>query len=127
MAKYVFHCDACGCNIVTDGQAVKGMTEIPLAPVPRTTMKIKPSDENVPNSPKAFPWDEVEEVKPPIDTSVIPRRRMFKCVGCGRGVVVRGFNVPTKIKEKDEKTIDPFGREARSDGRTLPPDVTPGI
>jgi hypothetical protein len=96
--EFLMHCDNCSRKVVVrDLSGIDGLKEIPLASIPGGVPILDP------------------EAKKIITQKSIPRRRMFKCTVCGRGVMLRENLVPISehIKEeKDEEKDNGTGREA---------------
>lgn len=101
--RYVIHCDACGYNTVISGaNDTVGLHEVKLAPIPG----------GVPV------YDEKQ--KKTITKKSTPRRKMFKCKKCGRGIIVRDFMVPEIKDVPSEEKDNNDGREAGPSGQPLP-------
>jgi DNA-directed RNA polymerase subunit M/transcription elongation factor TFIIS len=96
----IFKCNACG--MLTILEAEKKKTEDSPAPV--HSVSCKGCGRKLDDGNKEAPM--IEDQK---------RERMFKCKGCGRGVVARKYNVPDSVvdKEKNEKEDLSDGRENR--------------
>lgn len=102
--KYVISCNACGYNKIIQGaEDITGLYEY-----------------KVPKIPGGVPtYDGV--AKKIVTKKPHQRRKMFRCIQCGRGIVVRNFMTPESEMEKDideEKDIND-GRETGASGSTI--------
>ena len=100
--EFIMHCDHCGRRLVVrDHEALKGLQETPLSV-----------------TPAGIPDYDVEKKK--INPQkIIPRRRMFKCTGCGRGVMLRE-NAALPGQENHEEEDFRLGREGSAFGPQVP-------
>lgn len=82
--EFFMHCDYCGRKVVIqDLSGLQGLKEANLAPIPG-----------------GVPELDAEKKKVKIKKS-LPRRRMFKCSNCGRGIILKQSTVaiPENFKE----------------------------
>lgn len=107
---FMVHCDFCGKKtVMRDPSQTQGLTEIPNAAIPGGIPLYDPEKKQIVNKPS------------------IPRRKMYKCTQCGRGVVVRNNYTPIELtpeevekeKQKREKDLS-TGREAGPFGQPVP-------
>jgi hypothetical protein len=99
---FMMHCDHCGRKVMVKGQTgvdrlVQGT---PLAPIPI----------GVPtHDPEGKDGERIIIKKP------IPRRRMFKCSVCGRGLILKPSMIPpsehVKKEDNNEEEDNSIGRE----------------
>lgn len=99
--SYVLHCEACSYHGVVSDKDKFNTTEISLASVPRGIPQLVSG--------------KIETQKP------IPRKKMFKCPGCGRGVAVKTCTVKKSFHEdkKDGKEGNSARRETGPFGQPL--------
>ena len=99
------HCDHCGRKVVVrDTVGITGLREMPLAQIPGGVPVLDPIDKKIKTKKS------------------IPRRRMFKCTICGRGLMLRENAVPVSehLKENiDEEKDNSFGCEGRPFGSSI--------
>jgi DNA-directed RNA polymerase subunit RPC12/RpoP len=94
--EFLMHCDHCGRKvIVRDPTGIAGLKEVPLASIPGGVPVLDPEEKKIKTKKS------------------IPRRRMFKCAICGRGIMLRENMVPMS-EHKEEINYEEdnrFGRE----------------
>lgn len=96
MAKeFLVNCLYCGkYRVIREPSAIADLTQVTLSRIPGGVPILDPETSKVKNK------------------KTIPRRPMYKCPKCGRGVVLKVYMVPTPTKENDgEKEDNSTGRE----------------